>query len=117
MRTEIVLLWIDLSAIVGLRAPMEKVVQTVQMLCEGVGIRAISRLTGLNQETVLNILEMAGQKATRLLDQQILNIESESVQCDEVFAFVQKKEFNNKDNDPEVGTQYTYNPFACGRES
>jgi transposase-like protein len=41
----------------GLRAPMEKVVQTVHLLCEGMGIRAISRFSDLNQETVLNILE------------------------------------------------------------
>lgn len=90
----------------GLRAPMEKVVQTVHLLCEGMGIRAISRFTGLNQETVLNILEMAGQKAMNLLDQQIRNVECESVQCDEIFAFVQKKEFNNLDKNPDVGTQY-----------
>ena len=43
-----------------------------------------------------------------LLDQQIRNVESESVQCDEIFAFVQKKEFNNLDKNADVGTQYTY---------
>jgi len=32
-------------------------------LCESNGIRAIQRLTGLHQETILNILETAGQKA------------------------------------------------------
>src|SRR5271154_2912857 len=51
---------------------------------------------------------MAGQKASALLDQQIRNVESESVQCDEIFAFVQKKEFNNLEQDPDLGTQYTY---------
>lgn len=52
----------------NLRVPMEKAVQTVHLLCEGMGIRAISRFTGLSQPAVLNILEMAGQKAQRLLD-------------------------------------------------
>jgi transposase-like protein len=99
----------------NLRVPMEKAVQTVHLLCEGMGIRAISRFTGLSQPTVLSILEMAGQKAMRLLDQQVRNVEVESVQCDEIFAFVQKKEFNNKLNDPEVGTQYTY--LAVDRNS
>lgn len=87
---------------------MEKVVQTVHLLVEGMGIRAISRFTGLNQETVLNILEVAGQKAARLLDEQIRNVESESIQCDEIFSYVFTKGYNNKTNDPERGTQYTY---------
>ena len=99
----------------NLRVPMEKAVQTVHLLCEGMGIRAISRFTGLSQPAVLNILEMAGQKAMRLLDQQIRNVEVESVQCDEIFAFVQKKEFNNTLHDPDVGTQYTY--LAVDRKS
>lgn len=92
----------------GLRVPMEKVVQTVHLLCEGMGIRAISRFTGLNQETVLNILEMAGQKAARLLDQQIREVEVESVQCDELFSFVFCKAENNLAKDPERGSRYTY---------
>ena len=47
---------------------------------------------------------MAGQKAMGLLDQQIRNVESESVQCDEIFfAFVQKKEFNNLEKIPKLG--------------
>ena len=94
---------------------MEKAVQTVHLLCEGMGIRAISRFTGLSQPTVLSILETAGQKATALLDQQIRNVEVESVQCDEIFAFVQKKECNNIGKDPELGTQYTY--LAVDRKS
>jgi IS1 family transposase len=99
----------------GLRVPVEKVVQTIQLLCEGMGIRAISRFTGLRQKTVLSILEMAGQKAARLLDEQIRNVEVESVQCDEIFSFVGCKECNNKLKDPEHGTQYTF--LAIDRKS
>jgi transposase-like protein/IS1 family transposase len=99
----------------GLRVPMEKVVQTIHLLCEGMGIRAISRFTGLRQKTVLSILEMAGQKAAGLLDQQIRDVEVESVQCDEIFGYVFCKESNNKLNDPELGTQYTF--LAIDRKS
>jgi transposase-like protein/IS1 family transposase len=99
----------------GLRVPMEKVVQTVHLLCEGMGIRAIERFTGLSRETVLNILEMAGQKAAALLDQQIRDVEVESVQCDEIFSFVGCKEFNNELKDPEIGSQYTF--LAIDRKS
>jgi transposase-like protein/IS1 family transposase len=99
----------------GLRVPMEKVTQTIHLLCEGMGIRAISRFTGLRQKTVLSILEMAGQKAAALLDRQIRDVEVESVQCDEIFSYVFCKEFNNKTHDPEIGTQYTF--LAVDRKS
>ena len=64
---------------------------------------------------MLNILEVAGQKAARLLDEQIRDVEVESVQCDEIFGFVHCKEYNNKSKDPERGTQYTF--LAVDRKS
>jgi IS1 family transposase len=103
------------NPLVNLRVPMEKAVQVVHLLCEGMGIRAVERFTQLNRRTVLNILEIAGQKAVALLDQQIRDVEVESVQCDEIFSFVGCKEFNNKTHDPELGSQYTY--LALDRKS
>ena len=99
----------------GLRAPMDKVIQTVHLLCEGMGIRAIERFIDLNRETVLNILEMAGQKAMALLDQQVRNIEVESIQCDEIFSFVLKKEFNKSRKQPR--NRHTIHSSAVDRKS
>jgi IS1 family transposase len=72
------------------------------------GIRAIERFTQLNRRTVLGVLEVAGQKAVALLDQQIRDVEVESVQCDELFSFVFCKAENNLLQDPERGSRYTY---------
>jgi hypothetical protein len=72
------------------------------------GIRAISRFTGLNQETVLNVLEVAGQKAARLLDDKIRNVKVVNAEIDELHAFV----FSRKDHSPvpdgERGEFYSY---------
>jgi hypothetical protein len=103
------------NPLVNLRVPMEKAVQVVTLLCEGMGIRAIERFTQLNRRTVLGILEVAGQKAMALLDHQIRDVEVESVQCDELFSFVFCKEAKNKFKQPEIGTQYTY--IAIDRKS
>jgi len=103
------------NPLVNLRVPFEKAVQVVHLLCEGMGIRAIERFTRLNRRTVLGILEVAGKKAAQLLDWQIRDVEVESVQCDELFAFVGCKEYNNKAKDPELGTQYTF--LAVDRKS
>lgn len=101
-----------------LRLDFKKACEVVHLLCEGMGIRAVSRFTGLNQETVLNVLELAGQKALRLLDEQIKNVEVESVQCDELFAFVHSKEANNKTKDVELRSQrlHAHKPWIEGSQ-
>ena len=51
----------------NLRIPFDKAVQIVGMLVEGVGVRAIERLTGVHRDTVLAVLEVAGEKCARLM--------------------------------------------------
>jgi len=92
----------------NLRVPMDKAVQVVEMLVEGIGIRAISRLTSLHQQTVLNVLELAGGRCAALLDKKIVGLALESVQVDEVWSFVGCKQRNNLTQDPERGDQYVF---------
>ena len=92
----------------GLRVDFKQACQVVHLLCEGMGIRAIQRLTGLHQETILNVLETAGQKAVRILDARIRNVKSDFIQVDELIAFVKKKQQNVKDDDPEQGNFFTH---------
>jgi len=80
----------------------------IHLLCEGVGIRAISRLTNLHQQTVLNILESAGEKAQRFLEANVRNVKAEQVQADELVSFVYSKEQNTKPEDVERGSFFTY---------
>ena len=92
----------------GIRTQAGEAHKVIAMLCEGVGVRAISRLTGLDQQTVLRILESAGEHCVRLLDEKIRNLKVESCQCDEIYSFVHCKEGNNKSKNPEWGEQYTF---------
>ncbi len=92
----------------GLRVPLEKAAQTVFLLCEGMGIRAISRFTGLDQETVLNVLELAGRKAAAFLDATVRNVKADFVQADELCSFVKTKEANTADDDMEHGHFFTH---------
>jgi IS1 family transposase len=92
----------------GLRVDADKAVQVVNLLVEGVGIRAISRLTGLHQETVLNVLESAGENCAKILDEEIKNIQVESVEVDETWSFVFCKQRNNRTHDPDKGDQYLF---------
>ena len=79
------------------------------------GIRAIQRITGLHQETILSVLEMAGNKAALFLDSKVRNVNVEHVQTDEIHSIVYSKQQNTPARDTQRGEQYTF--FAIDRES
>jgi transposase-like protein/IS1 family transposase len=91
-----------------MRIEPEKAYQVIHMLCEGIGIRAIERLTLLNRRTVLGILETAGRKCAILLDTKMRGIKAEQVSVDELFGFVKCKQYHCPSDDLERGDQYTW---------
>ena len=99
----------------GVRIELAKSVQVVHLMAEGMGIRAISRLTQLNKRTVLGILEVAGQRCAELLDAHIQNVKAENVQVDEIHTFVGCKRKRNTFEDLERGDFFTY--LSVDRES
>ncbi len=99
----------------GLRVDFKQACQVVNLLCESMGIRAVSRLTGLHQETVLNVLEIAGQKAAAFLDAKVRNVKAEYVQGDEIHTIVYSRQANTPKDDTERGEQFTY--IAIDRKS
>lgn len=83
------------------------------MLGEGCGIRCISRLTGLNTQTVCNVLDSAGQHCEAVLNERLCNLEPEFIEIDELFSFVRTKQRNAVLKDD--GDQYIY--LALDRKS
>jgi len=92
----------------GLRIETAKLHQVVQLLCEGVGIRAVSRLTGLNKETVLHILTTVGEKCASFHDAAVRNVKVANVETDELYSKVFCKQERNRTADPERGEQYCH---------
>jgi len=92
----------------GVRIESKQAEQVVHMLVEGVGVRSISRLTGLHQQTVLNIIESAGEHCARLLDSRIKNVKASWVQVDEIHSFVFSKACNTVPEETEHGDFFTY---------
>lgn len=76
------------------------------------GIRAISRFTGFDQQTVLRILESAGQHCAALLNARMQNVNVQFVQADEVFSWIGRKPDKADDNDPERGAFFTFMSIA-----
>jgi IS1 family transposase len=88
--------------------PPEKVEAVITLLVEGCSIRSIQRITGIDQNTVMKILILAGARCERLLESKIRNVPMSDVQCDEMWGFVGCKEKRNYMGDPERGDAYCF---------
>ena len=78
---------------------MRKLVPTerariLHMLCEGMSIRAITRLTGASKNTVAKLLVDAGKACAAYHDATVRNVKSARVQVDEIWSFTYAKQKN-----------------------
>lgn len=74
--------------------PIEKRVQVLQLLVEGMSLRAITRISGCSINTVTKLLIDAGIACAAYQDQAIRDIKAKRVQCDEIWAFCHSKQKN-----------------------
>lgn len=68
--------------------------QILSLLCEGMGINAVCRLTGASKMTVLKLLEDAGTACAEFHDENVRSLNCRRVELDEVWSFVYAKERN-----------------------
>lgn len=68
--------------------------QIIGMMCEGMAIRAISRLTGASKNTIVKLLRDAGEACLAYQDQAFRDLPCKRVQVDEIWSFVGAKEAN-----------------------
>ena len=93
-----------------LRLAHVKVVQIVKLLTEGLGVRATARFVDCDTHTVLNVLEVIGQKCEALHDRIVRHVTTGSLQLDELWSRVgcSQKLANRKHYGDDVGDQYTF---------
>lgn len=68
--------------------------QIVALLVEGNSIRATSRLSGFAQNTIMKLLRDLGDACAAYQDTTLRNLQTASVECDEIWAFCHAKERN-----------------------
>jgi IS1 family transposase len=89
--------------------PFEARVAVVSHLVEGNGIRATERLTGVTKKTILRMLADIGEGCGNLHDRLVRDLSIASVQCDEIWSYVQKKQARvQPTDDPTWGDLYTF---------
>ena len=70
----------------------EKALLALQLFIEGNSLRSTERITGVDINTLMKLLVLAGEKCEKLMGRMIVNVPVKDVQCDEIWGFVQKKE-------------------------
>jgi IS1 family transposase len=68
--------------------------KVLQMMAEGVSLRAISRMTGISRNTGLKLLADAGMAFAAYQDRVLVNLPCKRIQVDEIWAFCYAKEKN-----------------------
>lgn len=89
----------------------ERKIRVLTALVEGVSIRSISRMTGVQKNTIFRLLCDVGQRAQEILDREVVNVQTRFVQCDEIWCYVAKKQKQCTDEEKrtgEVGDQYVF---------
>jgi len=74
------------------RLSTEKRAQILNMLVEGMSMRAVSRVVGVSINTVSKLLVDAGEACAVYHDKHVRNVPANHVQCDEIWSFCYAKQ-------------------------
>lgn len=88
----------------------EKQEMAISALVEGVSIRSIERMTGVHRDTIMRLMLRVGQNCERLLDEYMHNLKCKTIEMDEIWCFVGKKQrhLSVSDNDQVLGDQWIW---------
>ncbi len=94
----------------------DKQIEIIGMLCEGVGQRAVSRLTKTDRKTVARLALAIGRGCAELHDRMMVGLHVHRIECDELWAYVGHKRNPQagpkRRPSPVMGDQYTYVALA-----
>jgi transposase-like protein/IS1 family transposase len=92
-----------------MRLPMDKAERILQLLVEGMSIRAIERVTQVHRDTILRLLVTAGERCAWLMNEKMRDLPIKRLQLDEIWTFVGKKNRHVRKTDSgELGHQWVF---------
>ncbi len=87
----------------------DKKLAVISGLVEGNSIRSISRMTGVDRNTINSLLLRTGERCAAMLDERMRQLPCRRLQCDEIWTYVAKKARHVREDDPaEFGDQWVY---------
>jgi len=88
----------------------DKQIAVTAALAEGSSIRSIERMTGIHRDTIMRLGVRIGQGCAKVLDKKMRGLDCKSIQVDEIWGFVGKKDKQVKESDDpnRVGSVWTF---------
>jgi transposase-like protein/IS1 family transposase len=87
------------TALGEMRIDLDEAARAIEMLCEGMSVRAVCRLTGLNKQTVLKLVVRAGRGIAEFSERTIRGLTVAECECDELWAFIYCKKRTQRTQD------------------
>lgn len=89
---------------------IQKQTQIIHGLLEGCSIRSLERMTGTHRDTIMRLGVQFGNDCEDLMYESMRNLPCKTIQVDEIWCFVGKKQKNLKkeDNPNLVGDQWVW---------
>lgn len=72
----------------GMRLGLDKAAQIVELLCEGMTVRGVERITGTAKHTILELVKLVGDRCESWMAEQIKDVHASEVQVDEIWQFI-----------------------------
>ena len=94
-----------------MRLPVEQAVKCLQLLLDGMSIRAVERFMGIHRDTLCDLILTVGEHCGQFLNDRLQGVPVADVQVDEIWSFVGMKErtkTNTHNSDPQMGDAYCY---------
>lgn len=72
----------------GMRIGVDRAAKIIELLCEGMSVRATARVTDTHVTTILELLKMVGERCEAFMAEQIRGIQVDDIQCDEIWQYI-----------------------------
>jgi IS1 family transposase len=98
--------------------PFDQQVRVTGALTEGCSIRSVERLTDTHRDTIMRLGVRIGVRCQRLHDMMMRNLQVATIELDEQWAFIGKKQKHVTDSDsPELGDCYLFTAIAATQKA
>ena len=91
--------------------------EIIAALTEGMSIRSVERITGIHRDTIMRLGARVGRGCWELHDRMMVGLRVGRIECDELWAFVGKKQKQTKRHEFTKGDQYTFVALASSAKA
>jgi transposase-like protein/IS1 family transposase len=75
----------------SMKIPLDKAVMVLRTLLEGVSVRSTARLTGIDRNTILDLLVLVGERCEAFWEKRMRSLPANDVEVDEIWGYVRCK--------------------------